>query len=52
MTTESAVGGDFEGPVAAVFRQERIGHLLKPKLTLEIVKRPDDLHAFKVLPRR
>ncbi|HZD74529.1 MAG TPA: transposase [Actinomycetota bacterium] len=22
------------------------------KLTLEIVKRPDDLHAFKVLPRR
>ena len=32
------------------------GHLgrtrLKPKLTLEIVKRPDDLHTFKVLPRR
>jgi len=25
---------------------------LKPKLTLEIVRRPDDLHAFKVLPRR
>ena len=25
---------------------------LKPKLTLQIVKRPDDLHAFKVLPRR
>src|SRR5712675_879416 len=25
---------------------------LKPKLTLEIVKRPDDLHTFKVLPRR
>jgi transposase len=25
---------------------------LKPKLTLEIVKRPDDLHAFQVLPRR
>src|SRR5205814_8006049 len=24
---------------------------LKPKLTLEIVKRPDDLHAFQVLPR-
>jgi transposase len=24
---------------------------LKPKLTLEIVKRPDDLHTFKVLPR-
>jgi transposase len=24
----------------------------KPKLTLEIVKRPDDLHTFKVLPRR
>ncbi len=22
------------------------------KLTLEIVKRPDDLHVFKVLPRR
>ena len=22
------------------------------RLTLEIVKRPDDLHAFKVLPRR
>jgi hypothetical protein len=22
------------------------------KLTLEIVKRPDDLHIFKVLPRR
>jgi transposase len=25
---------------------------LKPKLTLEIVRRPDDLHTFKVLPRR
>jgi transposase len=25
---------------------------LKPKLTLEIVKRPDDLHTFQVLPRR
>ncbi len=25
---------------------------LKPKLTLQIVKRPDDLHAFQVLPRR
>jgi len=25
---------------------------LQPKLTLEIVKRPDDLHTFKVLPRR
>ena len=25
---------------------------LKPRLTLEIVKRPDDLHTFKVLPRR
>jgi transposase len=25
---------------------------LKPKLTLEIVRRPDDLHAFQVLPRR
>jgi transposase len=25
---------------------------LKPKLILEIVKRPDDLHAFQVLPRR
>jgi putative transposase len=25
---------------------------LKPKLTLEIVRRPDDLHAFRVLPRR
>ena len=25
---------------------------LKPKLTLQIVKRPDDLHTFKVLPRR
>jgi transposase len=25
---------------------------LKPQLTLEIVKRPDDLHTFKVLPRR
>jgi transposase len=25
---------------------------LKPKLTLEIVKRPDDLHTFKILPRR
>jgi transposase len=24
----------------------------KPKLTLQIVKRPDDLHTFKVLPRR
>jgi transposase len=25
---------------------------LKPKLKLEIVKRPDDLHTFQVLPRR
>jgi transposase len=25
---------------------------LKPKLTLEIVRRPDDLHTFQVLPRR
>ena len=25
---------------------------LKPKLTLKIVKRPDDLHTFQVLPRR
>jgi transposase len=25
---------------------------LKPKLRLEIVKRPDDLHTFQVLPRR
>jgi transposase len=25
---------------------------LKPKLTLQIVKRPDDLHTFKILPRR
>src|SRR5207245_8198897 len=25
---------------------------LKPKLTLEILKRPDDLHTFQVLPRR
>ena len=25
---------------------------LKPRMTLEIVKRPDDLHTFKVLPRR
>jgi transposase len=25
---------------------------LRPKLKLEIVKRPDDLHTFKVLPRR
>jgi transposase len=25
---------------------------LKPELTLEIVKRPDDLHTFRVLPRR
>jgi putative transposase len=25
---------------------------LKPKLTLQIVKRPDDLHTFQVLPRR
>ena len=25
---------------------------LKPKLTLEIVKRPDDLHTFQVLPCR
>ena len=25
---------------------------LKPRLTLEIVKRPDDLHTFRVLPRR
>jgi transposase len=25
---------------------------LKPKLTIEIVKRPDDLHTFQVLPRR
>jgi transposase len=26
--------------------------MLKPKLKLEIVRRPDDLHAFQVLPRR
>ena len=25
---------------------------LRPKLTLEIVKRPDDLHTFQALPRR
>jgi len=25
---------------------------LKPKLALQIVRRPDDLHTFKVLPRR
>jgi transposase len=25
---------------------------LKPKLTLQIVRRPDDLHTFQVLPRR
>ena len=25
---------------------------LKPKLELQIVKRPDDLHTFQVLPRR
>ena len=25
---------------------------LKPKLALQIVKRPDDLHRFQVLPRR
>ena len=25
---------------------------LKPKLTLEIVRRPDDLHSFQMLPRR
>ena len=25
---------------------------LEPKLTLQIVKRPDDLHTFQVLPRR
>jgi putative transposase len=25
---------------------------LKPRLKLEIVKRPDDLHTFQVLPRR
>jgi transposase len=25
---------------------------LKPKLTLEIVRRPDDLHTFQILPRR
>ena len=25
---------------------------LQPKLTLEIVRRPDDLHTFQVLPRR
>jgi transposase len=25
---------------------------LKPKLTLEIVRRPDDLHTFQVLPHR
>ena len=25
---------------------------LKPKPALQIVRRPDDLHAFKVLPRR
>jgi transposase len=25
---------------------------LKPKLTLQIVRRPDDLHTFEVLPRR
>src|SRR4029077_14412919 len=25
---------------------------LKPRLMLEIVRRPDDLHTFQVLPRR
>jgi transposase len=25
---------------------------LRPKLTLQIVRRPDDLHTFQVLPRR
>jgi hypothetical protein len=25
---------------------------LKPRLQLKIVRRPDDLHTFKVLPRR
>ena len=25
---------------------------LKPKLTLQIIRRPDDLHTFQVLPRR
>ena len=25
---------------------------LKPRLTLQIVKRPSDLHTFQVLPRR
>jgi hypothetical protein len=25
---------------------------LKPRLTLQIVKRPGDLHTFQVLPRR
>jgi transposase len=25
---------------------------LKPKLMLELVRRPDDLHTFQVLPRR
>jgi transposase len=25
---------------------------LRPKLTLQVVRRPDDLHTFQVLPRR
>jgi len=39
--------GDYAGKLVAWARTQ-----LKPKLTLEIVKRPDDLHTFQVLPRR
>ena len=37
--------GGYAGKLVTWARQS-------PKLTLEIVRRPDDLHTFKVLPRR
>ena len=39
--------GGYAGKLVAWARTK-----LRPKLTLEIVRRPDDLHSFQVLPRR
>jgi transposase len=40
-------GGGYAGKLVTWARTR-----LKPKLTLQIVKRCDDLHTFQVLPRR
>jgi hypothetical protein len=40
-------GGGYAGKLVTWAKSK-----LKPKLTLEIVKRPDDLLTFQVLPRR